>query len=292
MAEGWSVTAVDDLSSGQQRVGFLKEIGVPLIRTDIRSEEALEAIREANPQTIFHLAAQMDVRRSVADPSFDASVNVLGTLNILSAAHRSDGGCSVIFASSGGCIYGEPGPEDLPVKESHVGRPTSPYGISKKVAEDYLRFYGDAMGVEFASLALANVYGPRQDPHGEAGVVSIFGSRLNAGEPCVIYGDGKQTRDFVYVGDVARAFVAAAKHRGNETYNIGTGIETSINDLYETMAKLSEVESPPTYKEARTGELQRNALDHTKATKSLAWTPKTPLEEGLKKTLAWLKTEA
>src|SRR5207253_3791886 len=185
----------------------------------------------------MHLAAQMNVRASVADPAFDATVNVIGTLNVLEAAVAA-GSRKVVFASSGGTIYGEPKRLPVPEEDRHLAHPVSPYGISKKVAEDYLRFYRDEYGVSYTALALANVYGPRQDPQGEAGVVSIFGSQMLAGDTPTIFGDGTQTRDYLFVDDAVHAFALAADRGSGGLYNVGTGLETTVNRVYQLMAQI------------------------------------------------------
>ena len=202
------------------------------------------------PDVVFHLAAQADVRVSVADPVLDADINVLGSLRALEGA-RGAGARKVVFASSGGTIYGDV--EHLPIKESHPQRPLSPYGVAKKAVGDYLYAYRELHGLEFTALALANVYGPRQDLRGEAGVVAIFAGRLLSGEPCLIFGDGKQTRDFVYVDDVVDAFSRAGERGSGLLCNIGTGVETSINDLYAAMARNAGVNQAPIYGPARSG---------------------------------------
>jgi UDP-glucose 4-epimerase len=191
-----------------------------------------------------------------------------------------------VFASSGGTIYGEPAPEDLPVNESHPQEPLSPYGVSKKAGGDYLRAYRALHGLEYAALALANVYGPRQDPHGEAGVVAIFAGRLLARETCTIFGTGEQTRDFVYVDDVADAFARAAT-AGEGLMNIGTGRETSVNELYAAMATAASVSTGATYAPARQGELDRNVVDARRAGEQLGWSPHIDVAEGTRRTLAW-----
>lgn len=275
---------IDNLSSGVSRVPVVEAAGVRVDTSDIRDPDVQKVILSFEPQIVFHLAAQMDVRRSVADPIYDAGVNVLGTLNVLEAARSAV--ARVVFASSGGTIYGEPDVAALPVKEGTAGRPTSPYGITKKVADDYLRFYEEIQGVPFVSLALANVYGPRQDPHGEAGVVAIFAAKLLNDQQCAIFGDGKQTRDFVYVGDVVNAFIAAIDRGDGETINIGTGLETDILTLYREMAMICAADAEPRHKPERPGELRRIALDIAKAAEVLDWEPSVPLHEGLTKTVA------
>ncbi|MHB8296875.1 MAG: GDP-mannose 4,6-dehydratase, partial [Acidimicrobiales bacterium] len=238
-------------------------------------------------------------RVSVARPLFDAKVNLLGTLNLLEAARAA--GCSrVVFAASGGTLYGEPAPEDLPVTESHPPRPLSPYGVSKKAAIDYMIAYRELHGLEFCALALANVYGPRQDPHGEAGVVAIFARQLLSGQVPTIFGSGSQTRDFVYVDDVVDAFSKAATRGGGLVLNIGTGTETSVEQLYDVLAgaavgagvaKAGPGGAPPEPMRApaRPGELDRSALDPSRAKVYLGWEPWTSLEEGAAAVLRWMR---
>jgi UDP-glucose 4-epimerase len=222
---------------------------------------------------------------SVERPTFDAEVNVLGSINVLEGA-RLAGARKVAFASSGGTIYGEP--EELPVRESHPQKPLSPYGAAKKAVADYLGVYRELHDIEFTALALANVYGPRQDPFGEAGVVSIFAGKLLAGEQCTIFGDGEQTRDFVYVDDVVDAFSRAATKGSGLLMNIGTGRETSVNELYRTMAANAGIVTEPVYAPARTGELARSSLDPGRAAIHLGWKPWTQLDEGTSAVLKWM----
>ena len=250
-----------------------------------------DLIERRQPEVVFHLAAQIDVRVSVADPALDARTNVLGTLHVLEGARRA-GARKVVFASSGGTIYGAVDPDDLPVDEQHPQVPVSPYGVSKKVATDYLNVYRELHQLEFTSLALANVYGPRQDPHGEAGVVAIFAGRLLAGERCKVFGDGGQTRDYVYVDDVVDAFARAAEKGSGLLCNIGTGIETSVNDLYRTMADNAGVPDGPEYAPARPGELERSCLDAARAGIHLGWAPFTDLRTGTANVLEWFRSEA
>ena len=293
LAEGHAVEVVDDLSSG--RLANLADARADLDhdfsfhQIDICDPNVVELIERSRPEVVFHLAAQIDVRVSVEDPVRDARINVLGSLNVLEGARRA-GTRKVVFASSGGTIYGEVDPEDLPVGEGHPQHPVSPYGVSKKVVSDYLHAYRELHQLEFTSLALANVYGPRQDPHGEAGVVAIFAGRLLSGEPCTIYGDGEQTRDYVYVDDVADAFVRAAERGSGLLCNIGTGIETSVNELYRAMAENAGVDTPPQYAPARPGELARSALDAGRAGLHLGWRPFTSLTEGTAATLEWFRS--
>jgi UDP-glucose 4-epimerase len=289
VAEGREVRVIDNLVSGEQRLQFLSSAGVQVDRIDIREPAAAQLIDDFRPEEVYHLAAQMDVRRSVADPIYDAEVNVLGTLRILGAAVKV--GARVMTASSGGCIYGEADPARFPLDEETPKKPDSPYGITKSVMDDYLRFYRDTAELQFVNLALGNVYGPRQDPAGEAGVVAIFGLRLLRGEPCYIFGDGNQTRDFVFVGDVVEAFLAASAKGEGETFNIGTGIETSVNDLYRGMAAICGVDAAPGYKPARPGELDRSCLSSAKAANLLGWSPGKELREGLSETIAFMRTQ-
>jgi UDP-glucose 4-epimerase len=283
LAEGHTVDVVDDLSSGtlsnlaDARGSAGRQLTVH--QMDVRSPEVSELMVRRRPEVVFHLAAQADVRVSVADPVFDAEVNVLGTLRVLEGA-RQAGSKRVVFAASGGTLYGEPDHSEIPIKESQPHLPLSPYGVSKKAAIDYLIAYRELHSIEFSALALANVYGPRQDPHGEAGVVAIFAERLLRGEPATIFGDGKQTRDFVFVDDVVDAFVRAATKGGGLVCNIGTGRETSVNELYREMAVQAGVEGQVDRKPLRPGELMRNALDPARAGIHLGWTSWTELGVG------------
>ncbi|MEA2686014.1 MAG: UDP-glucose 4-epimerase [Actinomycetota bacterium] len=288
LAEGHSVDVVDDLSSGTlaNLADARNSSGHDLSfhKLDIREPAVAELMARRRPEVVFHLAAQADVRVSVERPVFDAEVNILGTINVLEGA-RAAGTSKVVLAASGGTLYGEP--DDLPVRESAPQRPLSPYGVSKKAAGDYLAAYRELHGIEFTALALANVYGPRQDPHGEAGVVAIFAGRLLAGEQCTIFGTGEQTRDFVYVDDVVDAFARAATKGSGLLMNIGTGRETSVNRLYQTMADAAGVPAPPYYAPPRTGELARSSLDPGRASIHLGWEPWTTLEAGSTEVLRW-----
>ena len=292
LAEGHTVDVVDDLSSG--RLSNLtearadREHHLKVHQVDIRDAAVVDLIARREPEVVFHLAAQVDVRVSVAQPAFDAEVNVLGSINVIEGA-RQAGARKVVFASSGGTIYGEPDPSELPVKESHPQQPLSPYGIAKRVVTDYLNAYRELYELEYTSLALANVYGPRQDPHGEAGVVAIFAGLLLAGEPCTIFGDGTQTRDFVYVDDVVDAFVRAADRGSGLLCNIGTATETSVNELYDTMASVAGVSAEALRGTARPGELARSALDPGRAKLHLGWEPWTDLRTGVGEVLDWFR---
>jgi UDP-glucose 4-epimerase len=292
LAEGHRVDVVDDLSSGSlanlSAARRSSEGQLTFHQLDICSPDLVELVGRCRPEVVFHLAAQIDVRRSVADPIFDAEVNVMGSLRVIEASRRS-GTRKVVFASSGGTIYGDPGPGDLPVKESHPQQPLSPYGVSKKAVGDYLHAYRALHDLEFTTLALANVYGPRQDPHGEAGVVAIFASRLIRSVPCTVFGDGSQTRDFVYVDDVVDAFARAAERGGGLLLNVGTGRETSINDLYRTMASHAGVDLPALLGAPRAGELQRSSIDPGRAELHLGWKPWTSLQEGTGSVIDWFR---
>ncbi|HUJ67344.1 MAG TPA: NAD-dependent epimerase/dehydratase family protein [Acidimicrobiales bacterium] len=292
LAEGHQVDVVDDLSTGSlSNLADARRSSVGRMtfhQIDIRSEDLAELMKRAQPEVVYHLAAQADVRVSVADPVLDAGINVLGSLRVMEGA-RAAGARKVVFASSGGTIYGDPDPADLPIKESHPQMPLSPYGVAKKAVGDYLYAYREMHNLEFTALALANVYGPRQDPHGEAGVVAIFAGRLLAGQPCTVFGDGNQTRDFVYVDDVVDAFARAASRGGGLVLNVGTGAETSVNHLYRTMAAQASVDQPAVAAPARTGELLRSSLDPARAAIHLGWKPWTSLEDGTKATLDWFE---
>ncbi|MCB0989009.1 MAG: GDP-mannose 4,6-dehydratase [Microthrixaceae bacterium] len=283
LAAGHAVDVVDDLSSGS--LANLAEARAnpdhdfQFHRLDIRDGAVSDLIERRQPEVVFHLAAQIDVRVSVADPVLDAMINIVGSLNVLEGARRA-GARKVVFASSGGTIYGAPGGDDLPIRESQPQTPISPYGVAKKAVGDYLAAYRELHQIEYTALALANVYGPRQDPHGEAGVVAIFAGRLLADEACTIYGDGEQTRDYVYVDDVVDAFVRAADKGGGLVINIGTGVETSVNQLYSTMADVAGIERAAVLAPARDGEVPRSALDAARAEMQLGWKPWTDLATG------------
>ncbi|MGQ0433565.1 MAG: NAD-dependent epimerase/dehydratase family protein [Microthrixaceae bacterium] len=292
LAEGHAVDVIDDLSNGSlanlAEARANRDHALKVHQVDIRDSGVIDLIARRGPEVVFHLAAQADVRVSVARPVFDAEVNIIGSLNVLEGA-RLAGARKVVFASSGGTIYGEPAPADLPVRESHPQQPLSPYGVAKRVVTDYLNVYRELHALEFTSLAMANIYGPRQDPHGEAGVVAIFAGLLLKGQPCTIFGDGNQTRDFVYVDDAVDAFVRAADRGSGLLCNIGTGVETSVNELYAAMAASAGVTEPPTYGAARPGELARSALDPARAGMHLGWEPWTSLVDGVGEVLSWFR---
>jgi UDP-glucose 4-epimerase len=280
LAEGHEVAVVDDLSRGRRE----NVPGAAFYELDVRSgcEEVFE---EFGPEAVCHQAAQVDVRRSVVEPVLDLEINAAGTVRLLENCVRYGVG-RFVFASTGGAIYGEQ--REFPASEDHPEYPISPYGVSKLAAERYLRFYEAQYGLPYVALRYANVYGPRQDPHGEAGVVAIFAGRLAAGKTCTINGTGEQTRDYVYVGDVARANVLALEDGvPSGSYNVGTGVETSVNELYETMASLSGRALPAEHGPAKPGEQLRSAVDPAKAGRVLGWRPGIGLRDGLEKTLGY-----
>ncbi len=292
LAEGHAVDVIDDLSTGTlanlAEARADRDHQLKVHQVDIREASVVDLIARRQTEVVFHLTAQADVRVSVARPAFDAHVNVLGSLHVLEGA-RMGGARKIVFASSGGTIYGEPEPAELPVKESHPQQPLSPYGVAKRVVTDYLHAYRELHQIEYTSLALANVYGPRQDPHGEAGVVAIFAGHLLDGRPCTIFGDGEQTRDFVYVDEVVDAFVRAADRGGGLLCNIGTGVETTVNQLYATMASVAGVDEDANRGPARLGELARSALDPGRAKLHLGWEPWTDLRAGVSEVLAFFR---
>jgi UDP-glucose 4-epimerase len=286
IAKGAEISVVDDLSSG--RPGRLPK-GAVLYRQDILDANHLTGlIREIGPELICHLAAQVDVRASVADPAADAAINVVGTVNVLEAARAV--GARVVMSSTGGALYGKDAP--VPSAECVVPEPESPYGISKWGAENYIGLYNRLYGTAHAILRFANVYGPRQSPSGEAGVVTIFCSQAIKHKPLTIYGDGKQTRDYVYVGDCVAAFLAAAEHGQGGTWNIGNGIEVSVLELATMIAQITGDSSEATFAPARTGELQRSALVSEQAERDLGWKPSVPLGDGVEAVVRWLEAGA
>jgi UDP-glucose 4-epimerase len=290
LARGDTVTVVDDLSTGRrENLDGALAAGTELAEVDIRDAAALAELTAARaPEVVFHLAAQIDVRKSVADPAFDASINVGGTANLLEAM-RVAGSRRIVFVSTGGAIYGEGEGQDLPLAENAPIAPLSPYGQSKFAAEGYIALYERLYGLSGVSLRLGNVYGPRQDPLGEAGVIAIFCGRLRAGQRPTVFDDGKQTRDYIYVGDVVAAALAAADSEASGPINVGTGIET---DVLELAARLAEIhgatEFEPEFAPARAGEVQQIALDAARAERKLAWKAETNLADGLRLTLSSL----
>lgn len=278
------VSVIDDLSSGKRHQ---VNASARFNQIDLRDATAVrDVIEREKPEVMIHLAAQMDVRRSVADPAFDAQVNLVGLLNLMEAG-RNHGLRRVIFASSGGASYGEQ--EQFPCDEDHPQRPVSPYGVAKLASERYLFFYKVQYGIEYVALRYANVYGPRQDPHGEAGVVAIFSSNLIEGKTCTLYGEGKLTRDYVYVGDVVSANLAALQGDFSGGLNIGTGIETTVDELYAILAAAAQSNARPNYAPARPGEQRRSVISPARAAKALEWRPEMSLREGLARTFAYFK---
>ena len=281
VAQDAEVAVVDSLVHGSKdNVPAAAELHVRDIREPL--DDIFDAVR---PEAVFHLAAQADVRVSVERPVEDAEVNVLGTVRILESARKH--GAQVVFSSTGGAIYGDctrPAPEDSPCQ------PLSPYGTAKLAGEEYLRAFNRLYGTRHIALRYGNVYGPRQDPHGEAGVVAIFLGALLRGEQARIFGDGSQTRDYVYVGDVARATISTIGHEGG-VFNVGTGRETSVTELYELCARVAESDTPAEHAPARLGELQRSYLDTTLAAETLGFSAMVDLEDGLRSTWDWVRKE-
>jgi UDP-glucose 4-epimerase len=286
LVDGHDVDVIDNLATGRrERVPAAASLHV----SDLRDARLPAVVAAARPGTVVHVAAQAAVSRSVADPCFDASVNVVGTIALLEAC-RHAGVRRVVYTSTGGAAYGDT--DVLPTPEDHPLRPASPYGVSKTAAERYLDCWAGLTGGRALTLRLANVYGPRQDPAGEAGVVAIFASRLLTGEPCTVNGDGEQTRDYVYVGDVADAVaraVASADVTG--VANIGTGIETTVNELYRRLALLTGVSRAAEHAPAKPGEQRRSLLDATRAKAMLRWIAATSVDEGLRQTITWFRKE-
>ena len=284
LARGHGVTAVDDLSHGKREAVPDK---VDLVVLDVRDPKLMGVMEKRRPDAVVHLAAQMDVRKSVADPLFDASVNVLGTLGALESARRA-GVRRFVFASSGGAVYGEQ--DVFPATEAHPRRPASPYGTSKLCGEEYVEHYRRAHGISTLCLRYANVYGPGQDPLGEAGVVAIFLHHLMEGRAPRINGDGLQTRDFVYVEDVARANMMAVESVATGALNIGTARESNIVELAEKLVKATGGPAP-THGPQAAGEQRRSVIDPAAAKKALAWEPRVGFEEGLGRTAEWFKEQ-
>jgi UDP-glucose 4-epimerase len=279
---------MDDLSTGRRE--NVPE-GARFYEVDVRSGLDLAKIfREFEPEAVSHHAAQMDVRRSVREPAFDADVNVIGTIRLLeSCVERGVG--KVVFASTGGAVYGEQ--REFPAPEDHPQYPISPYGVSKLAGERYLHFYHVQYGIPYVGLRYANVYGPRQDPHGEAGVVAIFCGNLAAGKTSTIFGTGEQTRDYVYVGDVARANVMVLEGSvPSGAYNVGTGVETSVNQLYELLREISSRDLPPEHGPPKLGEQLRSSVDPTLARRAFGWRPEVDLATGLRNTLEYFGATA
>jgi UDP-glucose 4-epimerase len=283
---GDDVAVVDDLSAGQP--GRLNS-GAVLHKFSVTNALSLAAVvQEFRPGLICHLAAQTDVRASVVDPASDSEVNVTGTVNVLEAARATK--ARVLFASSGGALYGRDAP--LPTAESVPPAPESPYGVAKLCAEQYVGLYNRLHGTRHAVLRLANVYGPRQDPAGEAGVIAVFCAKVLVGEAPVIYGDGTQTRDYLYVGDVVRGFLAAVNSGRPGTWNIGTGTEVTVLDLIAIIARIAGRAVTPKFAPARPGELLRSAVAAHRAAGDLGWRPVTGVAEGIRSVFRWIEAGA
>jgi len=294
LAAGYDVEIVDNLSSGRREN---VPAGATFHHLDIGSVEAATLVREGRFDVLCHLAAQIDVRRSVDDPGYDARVNIIGSLNLLEAVRAGAHGTRVVFSSTGGAIYGDFVP--VPCVEDMPKDPESPYGIAKLSVELYMAYYARVHGIATVALRYSNVYGPRQDPHGEAGVVAIFCNRILKGEPLTVFGDGSQTRDYVYAGDVARANVAAAtvplppqRQVDVRAFNIGTGRETSVIDLAATLQRAAGTNVPVHNAPPRPGELPRSAVSNAKAVRDLGWSPTVSLEDGLRETFTYFATRA
>jgi UDP-glucose 4-epimerase len=295
LARGDDVLVVDDLSTGKRdNIAALVDDGsVKFAQADIADPDALAAaVDEFAPERILHIAGQADARKAIADPNHDARVNVIGTVNVLEAARRH--GASLVFTSTGGVSYGEGEGRRLPFQETDDTRPETAYGVSKLAAEKYVAFYRLLHGVPAVSLRLGNVYGPRQDPHGEAGVVAIFCGRLLAGEPPLVFGDGEQTRDYVFVDDIVAGILAAergvlAGAASRDVYNIGTGTETTVLQIAEGLSRASGIDAEPEFRPHRQGEIQRVAIDPAAAGNDLGWSAEADLDEALATTFAWAR---
>jgi UDP-glucose 4-epimerase len=283
---GHKVAIIDNLSTGV-KANLNKE--AKFYKLDIRSAVIDKIFEKEKPEVLCHHAAQIDVRKSTDDPIFDAETNIIGSLNLFNASvkHKVK---KIIFASTGGAIYGE---QDYhPADENHPANPLSPYGVAKLTIEKYLHFYKEVYGINFVALRYANVYGPRQNPFGEAGVVGIFTERLLGGKKAIINGDGKQTRDFVFVEDVVESNVLALKYPQSDIFNIGTGIETDINCIFRILNEKIGSEQKELHGPAKLGEQQRSVLECSKAKGLLKWEPKYSLEEGIAKTVEYYKATA
>lgn len=281
--EGHEVVIVDNLSTGKRKN---VNRAAQFYKMDIQSWRLERVFRNERPHVVMHLAAQMDVRKSVEDPMFDAQVNILGTLNVLQQAVKH-GAKKVVFSSSGGAIYGE---QDMfPAPETHPTRPLSPYGLSKLCGEQYLFYFQRVGGLQVVSLRYANVYGPRQDPEGEAGVVAIFIQKLLNNEQAIINGNGRQTRDFVYVDDIVEANLAMMGPEPSGAYNVGTGIETSVNDLFRLLVQHTGSSCKEIHGPAKKGEQARSVVDAGRLRHELSWEPRTSLSDGLKRTVEFFR---
>lgn len=287
IAKRHKAVILDDLSSGKlNNVNGKAEF----YKADIVNEKAVfDIFKKEKPDAVIHCAAQIDVRKSVADPKYDADINILGSLNILKACVENNAK-KIIFASSGGTIYGECG-NKAPCEKTFPD-PLSPYGIAKYCVENYIKFYGEIHGLKYTVLRYANVYGPRQDPRGEAGVVAIFAGKMLNNEPVTVFGSGKQMRDYVYVSDVVEANIRSLTKADNSIINIGTNKAVPLNEIVKIMSVISKTDKKPVYKKKREGELFKSFLDNKKALKKLGWRPEVDIKEGIKKTLLYFKKEA
>ncbi len=289
LAEGHTVVGIDNLSSGKEAnlVSAREQAGFDFVVADIVDHDLVALLREAGPEVVFHLAAQIDVRRSVTDPEFDAMANVVGTVRLAEAARRA-GVRKVVHTSSGGSIYGVPAA--YPVSEDVPTDPESPYAAGKVSGEIYLNTFRHLYGMDCSHIAPANVYGPRQDPHGEAGVVAIFAKALLAGAPTKVFGDGSNTRDYVFVDDVVDAFTrAAGAAGGGQRFNIGTGVETSDRQLHTLVAAAAGAPDDPSFAPARLGDVARSCLDNRRAEAVLGWTPRVQLPDGVARTVDYFR---
>lgn len=283
LEKGHSVAIIDNMITGQ------KENINPNARFyefDIRNKEIQAVFEKERFDVVFHQAAQLDVRKSVSDPGYDADVNIIGTLNLLQASVAT-GVKQFLFASSGGAMYGEQ--VEYPASEEHPCWPSSPYGVTKLTCERYIYYYGLNFGLKYQLMRYANVYGPRQNAHGEAGVVAIFSDKLLNGEQPLINGDGKQTRDYVYVHDVVRANLLAMEHGENDYFNVGTAIETNVNEIFQVLNEASGANMPEKHVEVKAGEQMRSVLSFQKAKRILGWEPQVNLQKGLAETIAYFK---
>ena len=292
IAEGYAVTVLDNLSSGKRQQ---VPAAAQFVEADIRSPEAAACIRDGAFDLVCHLAAQIDVRKSVSDPAYDVDVNIGGSVNLMQAVHSTGRRTRMIFASTGGAVYGDF--VEPPNLETYGKDPESPYGIAKFSVELYLAYYARVHGLDYVALRFANVYGPRQDPHGEAGVVAIFCQRIIDGTPLTVFGDGGQTRDYVYVGDVARAHVKAAGiptipagRVDDRAFNLGTQQETSVVQLANVLMRAAGKQVSLSHADARAGEQRRSVVSIEKAKAGLGWSPVMSLDEGLRHTYEWFSS--
>jgi UDP-glucose 4-epimerase len=291
LADGHAVVGVDDLSSGRSEniVDAERSTDFEFTKADIVSADLHRLLADTRPEVVFHLAAQIDVRHSVADPQFDATVNVVGTVRLAEAA-RQTGVRKIVHTSSGGSIYGTP--PTYPTSEAAPVDPASPYAAGKVAGEVYLNMFRNLYGLECSHIAPGNVYGPRQDPHGEAGVVAIFAQALLSGRPTKIFGDGSDTRDYAFVDDVVDAFVkAAGEAGGGQRFNIGTGVETSVRQLHSAIAKAAGAPDDPEFHPPRLGDLKRSCLDISRAAEVLGWRPKVGIDDGVARTVAFFQNQ-